>query len=234
MPTYLIHKELKFPPVSLADPNGLLAVGGDLSIERLLLAYRSGIFPWFNDGDPVLWWSPDPRCLLLPQNLKVSKSMRNILNRGELEVRYDQAFSAVIRKCRNTKRKEDGTWITIDIVQAYEELHEAGYAHSVEVYKDDKLCGGLYGVSLGAAFFGESMFSEYPNASKAALITLAKDAAMNGMDFIDCQLYTDHLASMGALNFERGLFITKLQQTLKKPTLRGNWSDESIWHRLRL
>jgi leucyl/phenylalanyl-tRNA--protein transferase len=160
--------------------------------------------------------------------------MRNILNRGELEVRYDQAFSAVIRKCRNTKRKEDGTWITIDIVQAYEELHEAGYAHSVEVYKDDKLCGGLYGVSLGAAFFGESMFSEYPNASKAALITLAKDAAMNGMDFIDCQLYTDHLASMGALNFERGLFITKLQQTLKKPTLRGNWSDESIWHRLRL
>jgi len=229
MPVYLINKENYFPPVSKSDANGLLAVGGDLNPPRLLLAYKSGIFPWFSEGDPVLWWSPDPRCVLYPEKVKISRSMQNILNRGELEVRYDTAFSQVIRKCRNMVRNEEGTWITLDIIQAYETLHELGFAHSVEVYREGKLCGGLYGVSLGSAFFGESMFSEYPNASKVALIQLSKDMKKAGMKLIDCQLYTSHLASLGAVEIGRKIFIKQLEDCLTGGTFKGNWTDSAQW-----
>jgi leucyl/phenylalanyl-tRNA--protein transferase len=224
MAIVLLSSDLEFPDPSHANPDGLLAVGGDLSPERLLVAYRSGIFPWFNAGDPILWWSPDPRCVLYPSAVKISRSMRNVLNRGMFEIKYDEAFSQVVRKCGSLRMHREGTWITPDMVAAYERLHEMGLAHSVEVYSKGILCGGLYGVSLGGIFFGESMFSEMANASKVALISLCQELKRRNFGFIDCQLPTDHLISMGAVPIHREIYLESLQGELCKETLTGDWS----------
>ena len=192
----LLDDEYIFPDTALAEPNGLLAIGGDLSVERLLLAYQSGIFPWFSEGGPMLWYAPHERCIIFPDRINISKSMRKIINSGTFEVTVNQSFAAVICNCAQTPRLgQDGTWITDAMQKAYIKLHEKGLAHSVEVWQDQVLVGGLYGVKIGKVFCGESMFSLVSNASKAALIHLAKNM---GFELIDCQLPNDHLMSMGA------------------------------------
>ena len=199
-----------FPPPSMAetDPNGLLAVGGDLSETRLLNAYRSGIFPWFSDNQPLLWWSPDPRTLLFPDRLHVSRSLRKTLRKGTFRVTFDTAFDRVIRSCAEIPRTEqDGTWITTGMLQAYSELHRHGHAHSVEVWREGELAGGLYGVAIGAAFYGESMFSRQPDTSKIALVKLVDKLATAGFLFIDCQVGTEHLISLGAESVDRSEFL---------------------------
>jgi len=225
MSFHLLDDSLSFPPVSEANKHGMLALGGDLKAERLLLAYRSGIFPWFSEGEPIIWWSPDPRFVLFPPNLRVSKSMRPIFNQNKFQISYDQAFSEVIANCRKVYRPgQYGTWITPDMQAAYEQLHAEGYAHSVEVYNQAKeLVGGLYGVSLGGCFFGESMFAYESNASKAGFITLVRDLQKRGVQLIDCQVHTPHLESLGAEMLPRPDFINALKDLLKKPTLKGNW-----------
>jgi len=192
----LLDDEYIFPDTALAEPDGLLAIGGDLSVGRLLLAYQSGIFPWFSEGDPILWYAPHERCVIFPDRINISKSMRKIINSGIFEVTVNQSFVAVIRNCAKTPRLgQDGTWITDDMQKAYIKLHEKGIAHSVEVWQDQVLVGGLYGVKIGKVFCGESMFSLVSNASKVALIHLANNM---GFELIDCQLPNDHLMSMGA------------------------------------
>jgi len=228
MPVFYLTEEILFPPVHYAEPSGILAVGGDLSPERLLEAYRRGIFPWFSKHDPILWWSPDPRFVVYPQNVYISRSMRQILSRGVFEITFDMAFPDVIEGC-SSLRRDEGTWITDDMIEAYIRLHELGFAHSVEALKDGILVGGLYGVSLGAAFFGESMFTRESNASKAAFITLSLNLKNLGFYIIDCQVYTDHLESLGAFEMPRIEFIKILREALKKNTLRGNWTDLGLF-----
>ena len=212
MPVYLLDDSLWFPPVDEAEDDGLLAVGGDLSTERLLLAYRSGIFPWFNDEEPIMWWSPDPRFVLFPDNLKVSKSMQQVIRKEEFQFKYDTAFEAVIAACGDTPRKGmDGTWITDDMRAAYTELHRQGYAHSAEAWQDGELVGGLYGIRLGNVFFGESMFSRKSNASKFAFISWVRLLQSQGVQLIDCQLHTPHLESLGAEMITREAFIEYLR-----------------------
>lgn len=226
MPLFQLSNDLVFPPVHYAEPDGLLAIGGDLSIERLLLAYSEGIFPWYSKGEPVLWWSPNPRMVLLPEELKVSKSMRPYFNQPKWEVTFDLAFEKVINHCSKAPRKnQSGTWIVPTMKKAYIGLHEAGYAHSVEVWSGEKLIGGLYGVSLGAAFFGESMFSLEKNASKFAFIRLVNLLHKRRFQLIDCQVYTAHLESLGAREISREDFLNYLSQCLKQPTLKGNWQN---------
>ncbi len=226
MTVFALEKEIVFPPVSLADDNGIIAVGGDLSVERLIEAYASGIFPWFSEGDPILWWSPDPRFVLYPCELKISKSMRQVINRNHFEITYDKAFNDVIVACGKIERPlQDGTWITSDMIESYNELHKLGYAHSVEAWSDGELVGGLYGISLGSMFFGESMFSTKSNASKAAFITLIKKLEERGFDLIDCQVYTEHLESLGAREVSRDQFINQIELFIENPTHVGNWSD---------
>lgn len=211
---FSLTKDLIFPPVHLAETDGLLAAGGDLSIERLVLAYRSGIFPWYSEP-PILWWSPDPRFVLFPAELKVSASMKQLLRKQVFRITLNQDFEGVIRNCRHTARPgQDGTWITNPMQQAYIRLHKEGYAQSVECWQDDKLVGGLYGVKLGNCFFGESMFSHVSNASKAAFITFVQSAEAKDLAFIDCQVYTDHLASLGARFITRSTFLELLQEHL--------------------
>lgn len=222
----LLDDSLYFPPVHNADEHGILAFGGDLSIKRLLLAYRSGIFPWYNEDDPtILWWSPDPRFVLFPGKLKVSKSMRQIIRKGVFRVTYDQNFREVIVACKYIKRRgQYGTWITDDMVEAYCRLHEKGFAHSVEVWSsENQLVGGLYGVSLGRCFFGESMFNKMSNASKTGFISLTQNLTKLGIELIDCQVHTQHLESLGAENIAREHYLTFLQNHLNHPTLQGNW-----------
>jgi len=204
----LADDELWFPPVEQALDDGLLAVGSDLSVARLLLAYRSGIFPWFNEEDPILWWSPDPRCVLFPEKMKVSKSMKALLKKDAFEFRVDTAFEEVIRSCAMIEREgQPGTWITQEIIDAYQEMHVQGYAHSAEVWQDGVLAGGLYGVLLGRIFFGESMFSRVSNASKYAFIKWADHLQAKGITLIDCQMHTPHLESLGAEMIPRSQFI---------------------------
>ena len=199
MPLFRLSRELTFPPPSLAMPDGLLAVGGDLSIERLLVAYQSGIFPWYSEGDPVLWWSPDPRMLLFPDEFHFAKRLERTIKQDVFDVRMDTAFDQVIGACAAMRApKRDSTWITGDMKKAYCALHREGYAHSVETWQDDELVGGLYGVSLGACFFGESMFSSISNASKVATAALVRQVSRWQFPFIDCQLHNLHLASLGA------------------------------------
>ena len=210
---YFLSRELFFPPVGYASPEGIVAIGGDLSPERLLLAYRSGIFPWFEDDEPILWWSPPERMVLLFDELKVSKSMRNVLNRGIFRVTFNTAFEQVIHNCRNVKRNgQAGTWLTENMVSAYCKLHELGYAKSVEVWQDDELVGGLYGIDLGHIFCGESMFSKVSNASKAAFITLAKKLEQENYRLLDCQVYNEHLESLGAREIDRDDFMALLKR----------------------
>lgn len=200
MPVYRLHPELElFPHPLLADPSGIVAVMGELSASRLLNAYRHGIFPWFSENEPILWWFPDPRCILLPENLRVSKSMRSVIRNKGFEVTINQEFSQVIEKCKDIPRVgQDGTWLDDDMIRAYTELHKAGYAHSVEVWLDGELVGGLYGIALGKIFFGESMFSNVSNASKVALIHLVEKLRSYDFQMIDCQQDTDHMRSLGA------------------------------------
>lgn len=199
MPVFVLRDELAFPPPELADPDGLLAVGGDLSPDRIILAYANGIFPWYSDDSPILWWSPDPRFVLFPQELTVSRSLRQVIKRDEYRVSFDEAFGRVITHCASVKRGgEEGTWITGEMMQAYRLLHEQGYAHSVESWHGDELAGGLYGISLGRIFFGESMFATRANASKVAFATLVERLIRSGYALVDCQVKTRHLESLGA------------------------------------
>ncbi|MFA5180847.1 MAG: leucyl/phenylalanyl-tRNA--protein transferase [Syntrophales bacterium] len=224
MPIFRLTEEIVFPPPRLAAEGGLLAVGGDLATERLILAYQNGIFPWYGEGEPILWWSPDPRFVLFPDKLKVSRSMRGLLKKNLFTVTFDTCFREVVAACQETRKgREEGTWITAAMMAAYIRLHELGLAHSVEAWREGALVGGLYGVSLGKCFFGESMFTKVANASKAALITLVKTLAEYDFRLIDCQVYTDHLYSLGAEMVGRGDFLHLLRKALDCETLRGNW-----------
>lgn len=212
MRLYILDEALWFPPVDMAQEDGLLAIGGDLSTERLLLAYKNGIFPWFNEDEPPLWWSPNPRFVLFPDELKVSKSMKQLLKRDAFEFKVNTDFFSVINNCRHTPRRDqDGTWITDDVVTAYQQLHAQGYAHSAEAWFEGELVGGLYGIRLGKMFFGESMFSHKSNASKYAFIKYVELLKAEGVELIDCQVYTEHLESLGAKMINRGTFIKKLK-----------------------
>ncbi len=216
---YLLDKTAPttaFPDPALAesDPNGLLAVGGDLSPERLLGAYRQGVFPWYNEGDPILWWSPDPRMVLYPDELKVSRSLRKTLRRGHLEISMDQAFAQTIRQCAAPRRDEPATWLQPEMIAAYQKLHALGHAHSIETWQDGELVGGLYGLALGGVFFGESMFSRVSDASKTALAFLVERLSDWGFSLIDCQVRNDHLASLGAYEIPRSRFQHELADAL--------------------
>jgi leucyl/phenylalanyl-tRNA--protein transferase len=225
MPIYLLSDDLAFPPPQLAPEKGLLAVGGDLSQNRLLLAYRMGIFPWYSEDEPILWWSPDPRLVLFPDDLRVSKSLQKLIKKGAFKVTIDTAFYRVIGECARIRGENDeGTWIVGDMIQAYCRLHDAGFAHSVETWQDDRLVGGLYGVSLGRCFFGESMFARASNASKVAFVALVEYLKNLCFDIIDCQVTTEHLLSFGAKEIPRSLFLKELDKSLRSPTLRGKWS----------
>lgn len=209
----LDERELWFPPVEEALSDGLLAIGGDLSTERLLLGYRNGIFPWFNEEDPILWWSPNPRCVLFPNHLKVSKSMKQVLRNGTFEFRTNTAFREVITNCANMKREgQPGTWISEEIIDAYTQLHLKGHGHSAECWQENELVGGLYGVLLGKVFFGESMFSKVSNASKFAFINWVERLQQQGIELIDCQMHTPHLESLGAEMISRERFIGLLDE----------------------
>jgi len=224
VPVYRLTAELSFPSPEDAEPGGLLAVGGDLGVERLLLAYSMGIFPWYEDGLPILWHSPDPRMILLPGHLRVSRSLRKTLRDRSFEIRLDGDFEAVIRACARAPREgQDGTWITDEMVDAYLRLFELGCAHSVEAWLGAELVGGLYGVSLGGCFFGESMFASSPNASKVAFVALVEQLARWEFDLIDCQVHTDHLARFGATEWPRSRFLSALEESLAKQTRRGRW-----------
>jgi len=207
MPVFQLSDDLIFPPVDLAEPDGLLAYGGDLTPDRLLLAYSDGIFPWY-DEPPILWWCPDPRFVLFPNELKISASMKQVLKKGVFTITVNKDFSGVINACRKISRPgQDGTWISEDVIKAYTALHEAGYAHSFECWQNDELVGGFYGIQLGDCFFGESMFSYVSNASKAAFITFVQYAAEKGLRMIDCQIHSAHLASLGARMIPRNEFL---------------------------
>ena len=224
MPVYRLDHALIFPPPEEADPSGLLAVGGDLSPGRLLLAYAMGIFPWYTEETPLLWFSPDPRGILLPEHLRVSRSLRKRLRRRDYEVCLDRDFDSVIRACAAVERpRQDGTWITHEMLEAYERLHRLGLAHSVEVYRGGELAGGLYGVSVGNVFFGESMFSRVTDASKIALVWVTRQLQRWGYPLIDCQIRNEHLQSMGADEVPRARFLEMLAACLQAPTRRGAW-----------
>jgi len=215
-----------FPPVSkaLKSPNGLLCAGADLSAERILAAYARGIFPWFSEGDPILWWSPDPRMVLFPEELKVARSLRRVVSRGIYEIRMDTAFGEVIEACAAPRGEQGGTWIVPEMIAAYKQLNELGFAHSVESWKDDKLAGGLYGIALGRVFFGESMFTRAPDASKAALVALVERLRGQGFRVIDCQQATAHLASLGARQIPRKAFAQLLEESIQYPLTGERWT----------
>lgn len=209
---YFLSRELYFPNVNQASPEGIVAIGGDLSAERLMLAYRSGIFPWFEDDEPILWWSPPERMVLFLDELKVSKSMRNIINRKQFRITFNTAFRNVITNCRDIKRDgQPGTWITDDMTEAYCRLHELGFAKSVEVWQDDELVGGLYGIDLGHIFCGESMFSKVSNASKIGFIALVQQLKLAKYRLLDCQVHNNHLESLGAREIDRDDFLAILK-----------------------
>jgi leucyl/phenylalanyl-tRNA--protein transferase len=224
MTVFRLPDEHIFPSPDLAEDNGLLAVGGDLSEERILLAYSMGIFPWYSEGDPVLWWSPDSRLVLFPEELKVSRSLRQTIKKGTFRITMDTAFEDVIKSCATGHRKDqDGTWITDEMTEAYISLHRSGFAHSVEAWSEGRLAGGLYGVSLGSAFFGESMFIKKGNASKAAFAALIHRLIDWDFTLIDCQVPTRHLRSLGAREVPRSEFMELLKSALEKPTRKGKW-----------
>jgi leucyl/phenylalanyl-tRNA--protein transferase len=214
-----------FPAVetALADPNGLLAMGGDLSVERLLDAYRHGIFPWFNPGEPILWWSPDPRMVLVPGEVRVTRSLAKRMRNAGFELRVDTVFADVMRACGEPREGAGGTWISPAMVAAYSRLFDAGYAHSVETWHDGRLVGGLYGVAIGRMFYGESMFSREPDASKVALVRLARQLQRWGFGLIDCQMETAHLASLGARMMPRAAFTARLSELVKLPHKPSPW-----------
>lgn len=214
MPLFALDNELAFPPVHLAEPDGLLAMGADLSPERLLLAYKNGIFPWY-EGDTILWWSPDPRFVLFPGEIKINRSIQSAIDKNNFEFSVNKDFAQVIHRCKKIKRPgQQGTWITDEVEQAYCNMHELGYAHSAEVWKNGKLAGGMYGMKLGNVFFGESMFSEVSKASRYAFIKYVQHLKQEGIELIDCQVYTAYLESMGARMIDRKDFTRLLQQLI--------------------
>jgi leucyl/phenylalanyl-tRNA--protein transferase len=218
-----------FPPVdrALRDPNGLLAAGADLSPRRLLDAYAHGIFPWFNDDDPLLWWSPDPRMVLFMDELRVSRSLRRVIHAGTFTTTFDRDFDGVIRGCAAPRRDDAGTWITDEMGAAYVGLHRLGFAHSVETWQGDRLVGGLYGVAVGRMFFGESMFTRESNASKVALVGLVRQLERWGFEMIDCQMSTTHLASFGAREIPRREFMVRLGRLVQAPSMPGPWTADT-------
>lgn len=227
MPVFwLSETELTFPHPNLANEDGILAVGGDLSSERLLLAYQYGIFPWFNPGDPILWWSPDPRFVLFPSDLKISKSMRPYFNQSKFRVTCNQAFREVILACQQTDRKDQpgGTWITEEMIGAYSQLHQEGHAHSIEVWQEERLVGGLYGLAMGEIFFGESMFTRVSNASKFGFISLVQKLKEHGFKLIDCQQATNHLKSLGGKGISRTRFLTYLEKYTPADSPLEDWN----------
>lgn len=224
MPVFELGQEIVFPPVRFAE-DGLLAYGGDLTAERLVCGYRHGIFPWYSEGDPILWWAPEERMVLFPERIHVSRRMRRYIRGAKMTAVADTRFEQVIQLCAQVRRKsQDGTWIFAEMIEAYTNLHHLGLAHSIEIIRNDVLVGGLYGVSLGGVFFGESMFSLEPNASKIAMVALAHQCERWGIGMIDCQMWTEHLASMGACILSRTAFMRVLRKALKKNTLEGAWS----------
>lgn len=225
MPVYQLSEDLVFPSPHLASKEGLLAVGGDLTRNRLLLAYSLGIFPWYSEGEPILWWSPDPRLVLYPNELKVSRSLDKVINKDRFKVTVDCAFERVIKDCARVRlENREGTWIVDEMVKAYCRLHESGFAHSIEAWAGDRLAGGLYGVSLGKCFFGESMFTRISNASKVAFVVLVNHLKSQGFAMIDCQITTGHLTRFGAREISRARYLDELDEALKADTLRGKWS----------
>ena len=226
MNLHLLGQDSGFPNPIHADQDGLLAIGGDLGVERLLSAYSQGIFPWYSDDQPILWFSPDPRMVLKPHSFKPSKSLERLRRSGKLATRFDSAFNEVTRRCATIKRKgQKGTWITEDMIAAYGELHRRGYAHSVETYRDGELVGGLYGVSLGRVFFGESMFHEVSDASKIALWALCEKVSAWNFELIDCQMTTPHLKSLGAAEMPRAAFLELVQLAVARKPPPRNWND---------
>lgn len=219
-----------FPPVELAlqAPNGLLAAGGDLSPERLLAAYREGVFPWFGEDDPILWWSPDPRMVLYAGEVHVSRSLRKAIKAQRFRITLDTAFQSVVRGCAEARRDHEGTWITPEMEDAYVRLAELGYAHSVEAWQGDSLVGGLYGVAVGRMFFGESMFTRVSDASKVALVSLARQLERWQMPLIDCQMSTSHLASLGAREIPRAGFVGEVRYLVQQPPVAAPWRFESV------
>ena len=226
MPIFQLSDKASFPPPHFSEGDGLLAVGGDLSERRLVKAYYMGIFPWYSDPDPILWWSPDPRLVLFPSELRVSRRLRRTIRRGTFRVTMDTAFEQVIHACAEIPRKhEKGTWITRDMVTAYCRLHTAGFAHSVEAWYEGRLAGGLYGVAIGRCFFGESMFSNQSNASKVAFVELVEYLHKRKFRLIDCQVTTTHLKNFGAREIPRVEFLSILEKLREKPSLRGKWQQ---------
>jgi leucyl/phenylalanyl-tRNA--protein transferase len=225
-----LEQDAPFPPVqrALKEPNGLLAAGGDLSPGRLLEGYHRGIFPWYSEGDPILWWSPDPRMVLFPSEFKVSRSLGKTLRNRRYEVRFDSGFANVIASCAAPRKGERGTWIGEAMTAAYLELHRLGYAHSVETWIDDDLAGGLYGVAIGGVFFGESMFSRARDASKIALAALVEHLKSAGFGLIDCQMHTRHLETLGAREIPRARFSRLLEDLIHYPRSPGTWSGASF------
>ena len=230
MPVFELTKDCLFPDPTLSEPDGLLAYGGDLSVKRLLAAYSEGIFPWFSDEDPILWWSPDPRMVLFPQAFIRHKSLRTLINKGKFQVTFDMVFEKVITNCAEVERLglPNGTWITEEMVRAYKRLHRAGYAHSVETWFEGELVGGLYGISLGGMFFGESMFHTMSDASKVALWHLVELLIAWDFDLIDAQQDTKHLRNMGGKLISRKDFLHLLVQSTSKPSKVGKWTGEMI------
>jgi len=222
-----LERDATFPPLetALRNPNGLLAAGGDLSTERLLAAYRSGIFPWYGEGEPILWWSPDPRMVLFPDELKISRSLAKTLRNKSYEVRFDTSFDAVVAACAGERPGQQGTWITAEMRRAYLRLFRLGHAHSVETWVDDNLAGGLYGVALSGVFFGESMFSTLRDTSKIALVALVHHCRAHGIGLIDCQMHTPHLASLGAREISRSNFSRRLAELVNYPHAVVNWKS---------
>jgi leucyl/phenylalanyl-tRNA---protein transferase len=224
MPVYRLSARPEFPPAHLAEPDGLLAVGGDLSPGRLLRAYAGGIFPWYEEDGPVLWWSPDPRAVIRPGQVHIGRTLRRALAKDPFEITYDRTFRRVITDCAGTRGPgREGTWITPEMIEAYVTLHNEGHAHSVECWRNDAFAGGLYGVSLGGCFFGESMVSHQSGASKAALVALSGRLLEWGFNLIDCQMMNPHLERLGAKAMPRAAFLDFLKKSLRRPGRRGSW-----------
>lgn len=224
MPLFRLSSKIDFPPATLATSDGLLCIGGDLSTTRLLRAYENGIFPWFSNNDPILWWSPDPRLVIFPDKVHVSKSLKKKIKKNIYTISIDTAFEETIKACAQPRQdRENGTWLVDEMVSAYIELHKQGWAHSIEVWNKNNLVGGLYGISIGGSFFGESMFSLESDASKVALVCLARHLEKHNFDLIDCQVTTDHLLSMGACQIDRKKFLKIIGQSVTRKDIIGTW-----------
>ncbi len=225
MPLFRLSEKLDFPSARFAEPDGLLCVGGDLTPQRLVLAYEKGIFPWFSANEPLLWWSPDPRLVLFPEKIHISKSLKKKIKKIPFDIKIDNAFEETIQSCALMRKNQgEGTWIIPEMVAAYTKLHRMGYAHSIEAWQDNKLVGGLYGVSIGGSFFGESMFAFESDASKIALVALADFLKKNKFDLIDCQVTTQHLLDMGAVEISRSVFLNIIKKSVKRKM------DKSLWN----